>query len=183
MGSPLPRMDFRLARAFFLFFVFAAVLLIATFTPSITDAANLYWVGSAGGNTNDSANWSSSNPASCTGGGAGVPGSGDIAIFDADCDNNATINANFDVAGININTGYIGTITQNTSITVTIGTSDYIQADGTFAGGNSTIDINDRFTLSGGTFTSTSGTMSVAGSFTITGGTFTHNSGTVTFDG
>ncbi len=146
--------------------------------------ANRYWVGTAGGNTNDTANWSSTDPTSCTGGGASVPGPSDIAIFDADCDNSATINANLDVVGININTGYTGTITQNTGITVTVGTSNYIQADGTFSGGNSAIDINGDFTISGGSFTSTSGTMTISGSFTKSGSpTFVANGGTVTFDG
>ena len=58
-------------------------------------AATYYWVGRPGGNTNDSANWSRTNPTSCRGGGAGVPTTGDIVNFDADCDNDATMNANF----------------------------------------------------------------------------------------
>lgn len=44
------------------------------FSPAAAHAADRYWVGSAGGNTSDGANWASSDPASCTGGGAGAPG-------------------------------------------------------------------------------------------------------------
>ena len=80
------------------------------FLPQSAFGANSYWVGTAGGDWTDGNNWASTNPASCTGGGAGVPGAGDIAIFDADCDNNATMDANINVLGININSGYTGTI-------------------------------------------------------------------------
>ena len=161
------------------------LLLVLLVLPSETHAASRYWVGSAGGNTSDTANWSATSGNACgVGGGASVPGTSDIAVFNTECDNSATINANLDVAGIDINTGYTGTITQNTLITVTVGASDYNQADGTFAGGDAAIDINDPFILSGGTFTSTSGTMTVDDSFTISGSpTFDANGGTVTFDG
>lgn len=87
------------------------------------------------------------------------PGVSDIAIFDATCTNNATIDKNISVAGITISAGYTGTITQSGSYTVTVASSHYSQADGVFTGGSGTIDINGTFTLSGGTFTSTSGTL------------------------
>jgi hypothetical protein len=48
---------------------------------------------------------------------------------------NCTINANISVKGISINSGYTGTVTQSSGNTVTVGTSGYSQADGTFAGG------------------------------------------------
>lgn len=148
---------------------------------SAAHAATYYWVGTSGGNTNSSSNWATSNPASCTGGGAGVPGSGDSIIFDPDCDNSATINANLAATSIEIQNGYSGTITQATGITVTV--SGWTQAGGTFAGGNSTIDVNGSFTMSGGTFTSTSGSVQVSDAVTITGGIFNHNSGTLALDG
>src|SRR3989338_7614237 len=167
--------------------LFSVLALLFFFSlPSTTQAATKYWVGGNGDNGGTNANdWSTSDPASCNDGGgdAGtVPGSSDIAVFDADCDSNATIAANWSVAGIDMKSGYTGTVTQNTSITVTVGTSDWIQAEGTFTGGNSTIDMNDDFTLSGGTFTSTSGTLFVAGTFKRSSGTFTHNSGNVVLD-
>lgn len=119
------------------------------------------------------------------------PGASDVAIFDTTCTNNVTIDKNVSVAGISINAGYTGIITQSGSFTVTVGSSHYSQADGTFTGGSGTIDINGTFTLSGGTFTSTSGTLEIgiAGTamctsqtvFSITSGTFNHNNGTVKF--
>nr|MBP9752010.1 hypothetical protein [Candidatus Moranbacteria bacterium] len=49
-----------------------------------------------------------------------APTSNDIALFDGTSTKNATINANISVAGIDINTGYTGTITQSGSYTVTV---------------------------------------------------------------
>ena len=80
-----------------------AALLVIGVTPA--HAANYWWVGSSGGNTSDSANWASANPASCTGGGAGVPGASDTITFDADCDNNATIDSNLSVLSFTTSAG------------------------------------------------------------------------------
>ncbi len=140
------------------------------------------WDGGGGADTNwnTATNWS----------GDAVPGTSDIATFDATSTNNVTINVNISVAGIDINTGYTGTITQSSGITVTVGTSKYDQADGTFTGSAAAITLNGTFTLSGGTFTATSGTLSVGVTdggantfFSISGGTFNHNSGTVVLKG
>lgn len=162
---------------------FICVGIIFLVMPSSIEAANRYWVGSNGGNTNDTANWASADPASCTGGGASVPGTGDVAIFDPDCDNNATVNAAFDVLGINVQSGYAGTITQSgaTAITTRASGFTFASASATFTGGSGAININlgGDFALSDGTFTSTSGTMTINDNFTVSGGTFTHNSGTV----
>ena len=61
------------------------------------------WDGGGGADTkwNTATNWS----------GDATPGTGDIATFDGTSTNNATINVNIDVAGIDINSGYTGTIT------------------------------------------------------------------------
>ncbi len=149
--------------------------------PSAAEAADRYWVGSAGGNTDSSANWASADPASCTGGGATVPGGSDVAIFDADCDNSATINATFSVLGVDIKSGYAGTITQNTTITIAVNASGFIQAGGTFTGGDAAITLTDgSFNQSGGTFTNTSGGLNIERNFTVSAGTFTNTSKTVT---
>src|SRR5207244_3715164 len=102
----------------------------------------------------------------CAGGAA--PGSGNTAIFDDTCSTNCSpsINAAIDVGGIDLSSGYGGTISQGAHV-VTIETS-YSQAGGTFAGGSSAIDLfpgtnSGVFTLSGGTFTSTSATMTFTG--------------------
>jgi hypothetical protein len=90
------------------------------------------------------------------------------------------------VKGISINSGYTGTVTQNSGNTVTVGTSGYSQADGTFAGGNSEIQVSS-FTQTGGTFTATSGNTTIfvptttATNFTYSGGTFQHGGGTLRF--
>ena len=82
-------------------FALGLIFVVASiFLPQSAFGANSYWVGSAGGDWSDGNNWASADPASCTGGGAGVPGAGDTAIFDADCDNNATMDANMDVLGV-----------------------------------------------------------------------------------
>ncbi|MBI4408045.1 MAG: cadherin-like domain-containing protein, partial [Candidatus Kerfeldbacteria bacterium] len=137
------------------------------------------WDGGGGADTlwSNCANWSDNT----------CPTSSDIATFDATSTNNVTIATTLTgstaPAGIDINTGYTGIITQNTGVSVTVGSSGYDQADGTFTGGNSAITINGAFTLSSGIFTSTSGTLTVSGNWTHTaGGTFS-SSGTVAITG
>ena len=134
-----------------------------------------------GGNASwdNDANWS----------GDTEPGVSDVAIFDGTCTNNVTIDKNISVAGISIGAAYSGIITQSSTFTVTVGSSHYSQAAGTFTGGSGAITINGTYTLSGGTFTSTSGTLSASYGaltnetlFTISGGTFNHNNGTVKFN-
>jgi hypothetical protein len=151
----------------YVFSVFAAFGI--TFTTDLPSAfaANRYFVGADGANTNDIASWASVDPASCTGGGATVPGVSDIAIFDSDCDSSAAINQTISVAGISITSGYTGTVTQNSGVGVTVGTSDYIQAGGTY-----TFAGADTLTISGS-----------AADFTKSGGTFNEGTGTLTFTG
>lgn len=112
------------------------------------------------------------------------PTSSDIATFDVTSITNTTIGTTLTgataPAGIDINVGYTGVITQNAGVSITIGASNFDQAAGTFTGGDSSITINGSFTLSSGTFTSTSGILSVQGNWTHTaGGTFSHNNGTL----
>ena len=63
---------------------------------------------------------------------------------------NATFDTTDSVAGIDINSGYTGTITQTNGTTITVGTSNYDQATGTFTGGDntSTVDINGNLIIS-----------------------------------
>ncbi|MBI5466014.1 MAG: filamentous hemagglutinin N-terminal domain-containing protein, partial [Candidatus Kerfeldbacteria bacterium] len=132
--------------------------------------ANITWNGGTGAWATN-ANWV----------GGTAPGTGDVAVFDSTSTVNCSIGANVSVAGISINSGYTGTITQTSTYTITIGSSGFSQAAGTFTGGSGAITDSGNFTLSSGAFTSTSGTLSVAGDWSHTGGTFTHNSGTVDF--
>ncbi len=146
-----------------------------------TEAANRYWIATSTANWNSTSNWSTTSGGS---GGASVPGSGDIAIFNNIRVGSCTINATVNVAGISIVSGYTGTISQGSN-NITVGSSNYSQAAGTFTGGSGTIDINGTFSLSGGTFTATTGNFYTGGTFAAnatifsqTGGTFNHNNGT-----
>lgn len=139
----------------------------------IPDLEDFTWLGTTSADWNNGANWA----------GGSAPGSGDTALFVAAFSNPCNINTNANVAGIDIESGYNSTITQNTGQTLTIGSSGYSQAGGTFTGGNSTIDLNGTFTLSGGTLTATTGAMFFSGHWTHTGGgIFDNNGGTVRFD-
>jgi peptidase C25-like protein len=129
-----------------------------------------------GGTTNnwsEAANWS----------GDTAPGSFDTVIFDGTSTKNATIDVNIDVAGIQINTGYTGAVTQAAGVNINIGNfGSYSQADGIFNGGNGNFAIVFSFALSGGSFNAPTGTLSVGFNFTHTAGAFNHNSGTVVWD-
>ncbi len=139
-----------------------------------------YWVASSAGTWNTTDNWAASSGGSS---GASVPGSTDNVVFDSAGTQNCTIDATVDVLGIDIQSGYSGTISQGANA-VAIGSSGFSQADGIFTGGTETItlDWEADFTLSGGTFTCSSGTTYFGDNFTHTaGGVFLHNNGTVEF--
>ncbi|MCL4207844.1 MAG: autotransporter-associated beta strand repeat-containing protein, partial [Pirellulaceae bacterium] len=133
------------------------------------------WDGGGGPDTNWStaANWSDDT----------VPGVGDVAQFDGTYVGNSTIDAGYagSLDGIDIQSGYTGTVTQSTALTV--GASHFGQAGGIFSAGAALV-LNGDFSLSGGSFIApgSSHSFAVAGDFAVTGGTFAHNSGTVTFD-
>jgi hypothetical protein len=135
------------------------------------------WTGAAADNLwSSSGNWTNNT----------IPGASDIAIFNnsvcvgANCD--AQINSNLSVRGINMMANYLGVLTQNASRTLTIGAGNYLQAGGTFSGGDSGITSNGAWALSGGTFTSTSQTLRFNSNMTVTGApVFSHNNGTIEF--
>ncbi len=112
-------------------FLGAVLGLLILSVPAL--AATRTWDGGGGDdNWSTAANWSDDT----------APGASDVATFDGTSTKACTIDANISVAGIDINPGYTGTVTQSASVTVTVGTSNYNQAAGTFTGGNSAIDIN-----------------------------------------
>src|SRR3990170_3098808 len=115
--------------------VLAATLALASLSLGVYPASAAIIVWDGGGVTNnwsEAVNWS----------GDVVPAAADVATFDATSIKNATIDVAINVAGIGINAGYTGTITQAVGITVTVGASNYDQADGSFAGGTASIDVN-----------------------------------------
>lgn len=155
-------------------------------------AADICWDG--GGTTNnwsEDANWA----------GNIEPGSGDVAVFDnGTCsgtpNKNATIDAAINVQGINI-VSYTGTISQSSTMTITLGSAGYSQSSSTstFTGNNADIYLTSGgdFTLTSGIFTAPAAIIELIDNFTVTGGTFNHNNssiyheavtdGTATIDG
>ncbi len=162
-------------RSLALFICNVSVIAVFVFLAGVlwvnnAEAAVVTWEGDVDNNWSTDGNWDTGT----------APTSIDVATFvdayDANCDIDATIN----VKGIDINTGYAGTITQQTGSDITVGTSDFAQDAGTFTGSSNASDditINGDLTV-GSNFTSTKGTLYLAGIVNITG-TFTHNSGTV----
>ena len=112
-----------------------------------------------------------------------IPGASDTALFDGTSDKVATVDASFagSVAGVDVNSGYDGTITQATSLTV--GSSNFDQDGGTWDGGAEILDINDGdFTVSGGAHTGTTGTWTIERSLIYSGGTLDVSGSTISFD-
>jgi fibronectin-binding autotransporter adhesin len=129
--------------------------------------------GGATNNWSEPANWSSNT----------LPGLNDLAVFDNTSTKNATIDTNVSIAGLQLNSGYTGTISRGSS-NLDIGATGYTQAAGALTGGGGAINIDGAFGLSGGTFTASSATTSFSSSFTVASpGVFTANAGTVLFDG
>ncbi len=145
-------------------------------------SADRFWIAGAISNWNDANNWAASSGGA---GGAGVPGTSDIAIFDGNGVGDCVADAIISVDGFEMRSGYTGRFIQG-AFTITIGINDFSQADGIFSGGSSDITLNrGTFTLSGGLFIATSGEIEITGSFgsnftaiAHTGGTFNHNNGT-----
>ncbi len=104
---------------------------------------------------NTAGNWTTTSGGTCgTSVSGAVPGTSDIAVFDSGCTYSATIDTNWNVGGITISTGYSGTITQAGIYSVTVGSSGFSQAAGTFVSNPSTNAFASpaNFILTGGTF-------------------------------
>lgn len=151
----------------------AVILLLVTISNCFS--ADRYWIAGTTANWNNTANWSTTSGGA---GGASVPGSGDVAKFDGNGTGNCTIDAAVNVAGIDVQAGYTGIISQGAN-TITIGTSNAVFAGGTFTGGSSAITLNGSLTISGTAFTSSSDVLTLNSNFSKTGGSFSHNNGTI----
>jgi hypothetical protein len=108
LSSKKNKYYFGLALVFSLFLFF-------TFIQGVS-AATYYWVGANGADVNVSSNWTATNPTSCTGTAASVPGPSDTAIFDADCDNNANIPSDWTVNTLTMSSDYTGTVAGNAGV-------------------------------------------------------------------
>jgi hypothetical protein len=127
----------------------------ATATVTVNVLNSFTWTGASSPTTTnwtDPENWYN---------GLAAPDSTQIAIFDGTCSSNCspTIDANITIKGIEMNTGYTGTITQGAGRTIVVENTGWTQSAGTFTGGNSSIDIAGKLEVAGGTFTSTSGNL------------------------
>src|SRR5881409_4058189 len=177
MKRTSPKSKIRSLRLFLIATLTIGALAVLYFSRPAS-AVNRTWDGGGGADHN----WS--NPLNWSG--DTIPGAGDVAVFDGTSTNDSTIDAGFagSVAGIQINAGYTGTVTKAAGVTLTVGSSGYSQATGTFTGGNSALDINGTFTLSGGTFNAPSGTLNFSSDVTVAAvATFNPNGGTVGFVG
>jgi hypothetical protein len=134
------------------------ITLVVTLTPA--ESANQYFVdGGVDNNFSTSGNWASSSGGA--GGSGSVPGTGDVAVYDSNSPN-CTIDDNIEVAGINIESSYTGTVTQGSGKTIEVGTSDFLVSGGAFVGSDEDIDVNGELTLSNCTFSTSSGTLTAA---------------------
>lgn len=147
-------------------------------SQTATSSTNPFvWIG-AGGNTNwnNGANWS---------GGLSPSAANHYAIFDSTCVSNCspTINISLSIGGIRINSGYSGTVTLGAGNTLNLGENGWVQAAGSFLGGNSNITFNGNSKVTAGSFTSTSAILELKKDMSISGATFNHNSGKVILSG
>lgn len=111
-------------------------------------------------------NWDNTSAWSLTSGGvsgASVPGTTDVAYFDASGLGTCTINAPVDIAGLRFDPEYSGTVQQ--SSTITIGEDDASFCGGTFLGGSQSLTINGSAHFCGTEFRSTSGTLTIRDGF------------------
>jgi hypothetical protein len=145
---------------------------IAHATNCGTGTGTCYVLG-AGGNWNTSGTWSDSDGgASC----ACTPATGDDILLTVNS-GNSTINANIVIGSLDT-TGFVGTLTHNSAITVTVNGNDagapngaafYLNADMTYTLGSAT--------TSAIIFSSTSGTTTIIAEQTLGNTTFDGSSG------
>ena len=138
------------------------------------------WDGGGGDN-----NWSTPNNWD----GNAVPTGTEVVNFNGTTGPNPDKDVTIDNVGswsggnIIIGSGYTGTITLSTNITV----NDFTMSGGTWVSGNNTLDINGNFTINNAnadfTAPGSSGAFRIAGDFTVSNGTFDPNGGTLEFDG
>lgn len=123
--------------------------------------ADKYWVGNytgCGRSWDDGDCW-----ASVAGGmgGAGVPGSSDVAFFTIDDTRNCAIDGdNVDVSGIRLEPGFDGRIRANSSYSVTVGSDRFLQRDGIFQLNGADMINSDSFYVYGGLFDAGNGDFS-----------------------
>jgi len=156
---------------FYTFLVGAMVVSMNFVGVEFARAATITWDGGGVNNSWSNAfNWSPD----------GVPGSGDLAVFDGTSAKDVTLTSNVTVGGISIG-AYGGTFTQGIR-TLTIRSQGFAQSGGTFLGSSTaTMTVDGDFAITGGTF-SAPNKIIIRGDWDHSGGIFTHNNGTVHTD-
>jgi hypothetical protein len=143
---------------------------------TIGTASGFTWTDGGGDNNwNTSSNWA----------GGVVPTSTNVAIFSSSFTQNCNLGGGVNVGGIQINSGYTGTIalTQNPGESLTVGSSGISQAAGIFTASTGTIVSAGNFSITGGTFNGSSSIIYLNGTSTvIVPASFNANSSTMVIE-
>lgn len=145
-----------------------ALLLFLALSSHVCLSQNRYWISSSGGNWNNSANWSTTSGGT---GGASVPGTSDVAIFNATRNGNCTLDIAPTVGGITMN-GYSGSVNLNGNNLRTTGNNTFASGSLTNSGSTASLVLN---TTGSATFSGTSIGVPVTGTtgdLTFNGSTF-----------
>src|SRR5205823_4546251 len=126
------------------------------------------WIAGAGPDTNWStpANWSVTGAADND----GVPDSNDDVVFNGTNTGNSTVDSTSfsgTVQSMSVNSGYIGTITLNTSLTVS---GTLTLSAGTVTLGSNTLDVG-ALAISGGSLSGDTATINITGDMSLSSGT------------
>ncbi|TSC57336.1 MAG: hypothetical protein Greene041619_1208 [Candidatus Peregrinibacteria bacterium Greene0416_19] len=168
--------------------VASALLPLFFFTMVLpVEAADRFWVGQGTDKNRweSTANWATTRAGA---GGASIPGTSDVAIFDAGGGGvQANIRSNVSVGGLQLNSTWTGSLLQGTG-SITVGSSNFKVGSGRFVGGNAAIMNAGTYTQTGGVVTGIMNNFVSSGSVSITKGaasaysTFT-STGTIILDG
>ncbi|PCJ57476.1 MAG: hypothetical protein COA79_15710 [Planctomycetota bacterium] len=143
----------------------------------IDSSPTRYWIATTQQNFSDSNYWSTTSGGT---GGASIPDSTQIPIFDSNGIGNCQINISASLLGIDITSSYTGTITIDANKFLAIGTGHFTQTAGTFTSNNLDFTITGDVHLSGGTFNApNAASLKLSGDLNKTGGTFNNNGGTL----
>ena len=134
-----------------------------------------YFVGDVDSDWGDADNWSATSGGA---GGAGVPGSGDTAIFDGyspDCNNNT--GGNISITKLDVQAGFSNTLDFKGNSFTTSGDCDIAGGTVDFGQGSHNVTVGGDMNISGGTVTMpvsvpTGGKLTVTGTLDISGGSF-----------
>jgi hypothetical protein len=141
------------------------LLLLIAISYHFSIAQSRFWVASSASNWNNTANWSTTSGGA---GGASVPSSGNLAVFNAGSTSNCTLDIAPTVGGITM-TGYTGTINLSGNTLTTIGTNTFTNGTITNSGASASLTLNTTLTT---TF-----------SGTIIGVAVTGTTGSINFNG